>query len=159
MSRRAYAAFLVLTIGWIATSALAYDVPYGWLVADAIVWWGLVVMTIATGYYLIQEGPAARTRSWVRRDFAINGALLVVLLFLIMDGATGWRYASLRVAGWTAFAVAAVHPLAVDLPHRGRHADDPAGSPVPQYVPPACVWIDWTLAALLLGALLLLGEA
>lgn len=156
MSKRAYGAFLLLTVAWTAAAALAYEVPYGWLLANALIWWGLVVMAIATGYYLIQEAPAARVSPWLKRDFAINLVLLLAVLFAILDGAAGWRRLGLDVGGWIAFGAAVLHPLAVDLPHKSHHEIDPAGSPVPQYVPPACLWIDWTLAGILLGALLLL---
>lgn len=156
MGRRSYIVFWVLTIAWMAASALAYEMRYGWFVASALVWWGLVVMTIAGAYYAIQEAPAARVTGWVKRDLAINAAIFLVSLFLILDGVNGYPHTSLRTAGWIVFAEAAIHPLAVDLPHRRRHRVDPAGSPVPQYVPPACLWIDWTLAGLLLVALLLL---
>lgn len=155
MSKRAYGAFLLLTVGWIAVSVFAYEVPYRWLLAHALVWWGLVVMAVATGYYLIQEAPAARVTPWLKRDFVINLLLFLAVLFAILDGAAGWRYIGLDAGGWIAFGVAFLHPLAVDLPHKGHHELDPAGSPVPQYVPPACLWIDWTLAAILLAALTL----
>ena len=156
MSKRAYGAFLLLTLGWTAAVALAYEVPYGWLLANGLIWWGLVVMAIAAAYYLIQEAPAARVAGWLKRDFAINGTVLLATLFAILDGAAGWRYLGLEAAGWIALVAAVVHPLAVDLPHKRRHETDPAGSPVPQYVPPACLWIDWTLAAIVAGALWLL---
>lgn len=155
MSRRSYFVFLALTVVWMTAAVLAYDVPYGWFVASAIVWWGLLVMAIATGYYAIQVAPAARVTPWLRRDLAINGALFLAVAFAILDGANGWRYASPATAGWIAFGVAAIHPLAVDLPHKSHHERDPAGSPVPMYVPPACLWIDWTLAALLLAGQIL----
>lgn len=156
MSMRAYGAFLLLTVAWTAVAALGYEVPYGWLLANALVWWGLVVMAIAAAYYVIQEGPAARVTPWLKRDFAINVLILLAVLFAILDGAAGWRHLGLETAGWIAFGAAVLHPLAVDLPHKSHHEIDPAGSPVPQYVPLACLWIDWTLAGILLGALLLL---
>lgn len=156
MSKRAYGAFLVLTLTWTAASALAHDVPYGWLLANALIWWGLIVMAIAAAYYLIQEAPAARVTSWLQRDFAINLLLFLGLLFAIFDGVAGWRYLGLEAGGWIALVAAVVHPLAVDLTHKSHHETDPAGSPVPQYVPPACLWIDWTLAVIVAGALWLL---
>lgn len=156
MGRRSYAVFLLLTVAWMAASALAYDVPYGWRMASAAIWWGLVVMVVATGYYMIQVAPAARVTPWLRRDFLVNAVLFLAIAFAILDGSNAWRYTSLRTAGWIALAAAALHPLVTDLPHKRHHEKDPAGSPVPQYVPPACLWIDWTLAALLLAALLLL---
>ncbi len=156
MSKRAYGAFLLLTLAWTAAVALAYEVPHGWLLADGLIWWALVVMAIASGYYLIQEAPAARVTPWLKRDFAINLLILLGVLFAILDGAAGWRYLGLEAGGWIALTAAVVHPLAVDLPHKSHHEIDPAGSPVPQYVPPACLWIDWTLAAMVAGALWLL---
>ncbi|MDX1623502.1 MAG: hypothetical protein R3199_05935 [Gemmatimonadota bacterium] len=156
MGRRSYVVFWILTVAWMGASALAYEMRYGWFVASALVWWGLVVMAIAGAYYAIQEAPAARVTGWLKRDLAINAAMVLLALFLILDGINGYVHTSLRSAGWIAFAMAAIHPIAVDLPHRRHQRDDPAGSPVPQYVPPACVWIDWTLAGLLLLALALL---
>lgn len=156
MIRRSYAVFLLATAAWMTAAALAYPLPYGWYVASAAIWWALIVMTIATGYYVIQVAPAARVTPWLARDFLINTALLLALLFALLDGSMGWRYLSLPTAGWIAFGAAALHPLAVDLPHKGHHERDPAGSPVPQYLPPACLWIDWTTAALVLGAQVLL---
>ncbi|MFN2384385.1 MAG: hypothetical protein ABR559_09030 [Gemmatimonadota bacterium] len=156
MSRWAVGAFVLLTLAWLAATALSHVIPYGYFVAGALIWWGLLMMTIATGYYLIQEAPAARVSGWLRRDLAVNGVLLVALLFTILDGTTGFRQLGLRGAGWIAFAVAALHPLLVDWPHWKHHQRDPAGSPVPQYVPPACVWIDGMLALLALGGLALL---
>lgn len=156
MSARAYGAFVLLTAGWIAGAAWAWDLPYGWRMAEAIVWWGLIVMAIATGYYLIQEAPAARASGWLKRDSTINAVLFGVVLAAMLDGVAGWSRLGLEPAGWIALGVAFLHPLAVDLPHRSHHEADPAGSPVPRYVPPACVWIDWTLAAVLASALLLL---
>ena len=156
MSRRAYGAFLVLTAAWVAAAAWLYPAPYGWFVAGAIIWWGLLVMLIATGYYLIQEAPAARVTGWIRRDLAINLLLFLALLAAALEGLGGYRRFSLRAVGWIAFAAAVVHPIAVDWPHRRHHRLDPAGSPVPQYVPPACFAIDFTLAALVIAALLVL---
>jgi hypothetical protein len=156
VSRRAYGAFVVLTAAWLAASAWLYPIPYGWFVAGAIVWWGLLVMLIATSYYLIQEAPAARVTGWIRRDLAINLILFLALLAAALEGLGGYQRLSLSVVGWIAFAAAVIHPVAVDLPHRRHHRLDPAGSPVPQYVPPACIWIDFTVAALLLVALLVL---
>ena len=156
MSRRAYSAFLLLTAGWIAAAAWLYPAPYGWFVAGALVWWGILVMLIATGYYLIQEAPAARVTGWIRRDLAINLVLLLALLAAALEGLGGYRRLSLPAVGWIAFAAAIVHPIAVDWPHRRHHRLDPAGSPVPQYVPPACIWIDFSVAALVLLAVLIL---
>ena len=156
MIGRSYALFLIVTAAWMTAATLAYPIPYGWYVASAAIWWGLLVMTIATGYYVIQVAPEARAVPWLGRDFLVNAALLLVLLFALLDGSMGWRYLSLGTAGWIAFGVAAIHPLAVDLPHRRHHELDPAGSPVPRYLPPACLWIDWTTAGLVLGALALL---
>ena len=73
MSRRAYVAYLLLTAAWLAGAAFLYPIPYPWFVANAIVWWGLLTMAIATGYYIIQEAPAARVTGWIRRDFLVNG--------------------------------------------------------------------------------------
>jgi hypothetical protein len=156
LSRRAYAAYLLLTTAWIAASAILYPFPYGYFVAGAIIWWGLVTMVIATGYYVIQEAPAARVTGWLRRDLAVNGILLLALLAAMMEGLGGYRRLSLQGVGWIAFAAAVIHPIAVDWPHRRHHRADPAGSPVPQYVPPACFWVDGTVAALVLIALLIL---
>lgn len=153
MSRRAYGGFLLLTLAWLAAAALVYGARY---LDEAIVWWGLLVMLVAAGYYLIQEAPAARVTGWLRRDLAINALLFLALLFAILDGSFRFPVLGLRAAGWTAFAAAALHPLLVDLPHRRHHAVAPDLSPVPMYVPPACLWIDWTLAVLVgVGQLLL----
>ena len=156
MSRRAYGAYLVLTAAWIAAAGFFYPNVYGWFVAGAVIWWVLITMVIATGYYAIQEAPAARVTGWLRRDLLVNGALFVVLCAAMLEGLGGYRRLSLTGVGWIAFAAAVIHPLAVDLPHRRHHRVDPAGSPVPQYVPPACLWIDATAALLVLGAILLL---
>jgi hypothetical protein len=55
-----------------------------------------------------------------------------------------------------AFGAALLHPVLVDRAHHRHHREDPAGSPVPQYLPPACMWIDWTVAGLVLLGILLL---
>lgn len=156
MSRRAYLAYLLLTAAWMTAAGFLYPMPYGWFVAGAIVWWGLITMVIATGYYIMQEAPAARVTGWLRRDFLINAVLLLALLAGMLEGLGGYQRLSLKAVGWIAFAAAVIHPIAVDLPHHRHHRADPAGSPVPQYVPPACLWIDGTIAALLLVALLIL---
>ena len=80
---------------------------------------------------------------------------------VLPDRGSYWltRFVILRLLGVIyaiAFLVAFVHPVLVDQPHANHHREDPAGSPVPQYLPPACAWIDWLTAALLLGALFLL---
>lgn len=156
MIRRAYLGFLLLTLVWLAAGIGVYGRFYGFDVATAIVWWGLLVMLMAAAYYLIQEAPAARVSGWLRRDLAVNAVLLAVLLFAILDGVNRYRWLGLRGAGWVAFGAAFLHPLLVDRPHQRRHREDPAGSPVPQYVPPACLWIDWTLAGLVVLGILLL---
>lgn len=156
MIRRAYLAFLLLTIAWLMTGVVAYDRAYGFHLAKASIWWGLVIMLIAAGYYLIQEAPAARVSSWLRRDLAINAVLFLILLGTILDGINGHVRLGLEGAGWVAFAAALLHPVLVDRAHHRRHREDPAGSPVPQYVPPACVWIDWTTALLVLLGIQLL---
>ena len=156
MIRRAYLSFLLLTVLWLAAGVGIYGRAQGFDPVTSIVWWGLLVMLVAAGYYLVQEAPAARVSGWLKRDLAINTALFLVLLYAILDGVNGYRWLGLRGAGWIAFAAAVLHPVLVDRPHHRRHRDDPAGSPVPQYVPPACLWIDWTLAALVLGGMLVL---
>ncbi len=156
MSRRAYGAYLFLTAAWLAAAALLYPVPYGWFVAGAVIWWVLLTMGVAAAYYVIQEAPAARVTGWIRRDMVVNTALLLAVMFAMLEGLGGYRRLSLTQVGWVAFAAAVIHPFAVDLPHRRHHRADPAGSPVPQYLPPACLWIDLTAAALVLFALLVL---
>jgi hypothetical protein len=156
LSRRAYVAYLLLTAAWLVAVAFLYPMPYPWFVANAIVWWGLVTMVIATGYYIIQEAPAARVTGWIRRDLVVNGVLLLALLCGMLEGLGGYRRLSLPSVGWIAFGTAVLHPITVDWPHLRHHRTDPAGSPIPQYVPPACFWIDGTIALLVLGALLVL---
>jgi hypothetical protein len=156
VSRRAYFAYLELKAAWLAAAAFLYPIPYGWFVAGAVIWWGLITMVVATGYYIIQEAPAARVTGWLRRDLLVNVVLALALLAAMLEGLGGYRRLSLQGVGWVAFAAAVIHPLAVDLPHRRHHQADPAGSPVPQYVPPACLWIDATIALLVLVALLVL---
>lgn len=152
MSRRAFGAFLLLTAGWLAAGRWVYGSGVG----VAIVWWGLLVMWAAAAYYVIQEGPAAGVTRWLRRDFAVNVVIAVACLYALLDGANGFSRLGVAGAGWIALAAALVHPFAVDLAHRRRHAADPAGSPVPRYVPPACFWIDGTVAAGLVVALVTL---
>jgi len=155
--RRAVLAFVVLTAAWLGAGiALAPGMAYGYTVARLSIWWGLLVMLMATAYYAIQEAPAARVTGWLRRDLAVNVLLFLVVAFALVDGIQGSIVLGLRAAGAIAFLVAFVHPVLVDQPHANHHREDPAGSPVPQYLPPACMWIDWLTAALLLGALLLL---
>lgn len=156
MIRRAYLAFLLLTSAWLLAGVAVYDRAYGFHLAKASIWWGLLIMVIAAGYYVIQAAPAARVSGWLRRDVAINTTLFLILLGTILDGVNGHVRLGLEGAGWVAFAVALAHPILVDRAHHRRHRDDPAGSPVPQYVPPACVWIDWTVAALVLLGIQLL---
>ena len=122
--------------------------------ARSLVWWGLIVMAIATAFYVIVDASRADV-GWIRRDLAVNVALLVVLLGVILDAASGFRVLNLRMAGWVAFVVATAHPLVADLPHR-RRGSEPDGSPAPHYVPGACLAIDWALAALLLVGLFVL---
>jgi hypothetical protein len=154
MSGRGYFFFLLLTLAWLTASVRFYGNVYGFGLATAFIWWGLLVMLVATAYYLVQEAPAARVTGWLKRDLVFNAVLFLLLLATILDALNRFQYLSLRAAGWVAFAAAALHPVAVDWPHLRHHRADPAGSPVPQYVPPACVAIDWTL-----GALLLIGLA
>jgi accessory gene regulator protein AgrB len=155
--RRAVLAFLVLTAAWLGVGiALVPGMAYGYTVARLSIWWGLLVMMMAPAYYAIQELPAARVSRWLRRDLAVNLLLFLVVAFALVDGIQGSIVLGLRVSGAIAFLVAFVHPVLVDQPHANHHRRDPAGSPVPQYLPPACMWIDWLTAALLLGALLLL---
>ena len=157
MIRRAVLAFLVLTAAWLGVGiALVPGMPYGHTVARLSIWWGLLVMLMATAYYAIQELPAARVSRWLRRDLVVNVLLFLVVAFALLDGIQGSIVLSLRASGAIAFLVAFVHPVLVDQPHASHHRADPAGSPVPQYLPPACMWIDWLTAALLLGALFLL---
>lgn len=156
MTRRPYLAFLVLTVAWGTASVSLYDRSYGFDLAAALVWWGLLVMLVASGYYVIQDAPAAPVSGWLERDLAINTVLFLVLLFAILDGLNGHRWLGVGGAGWIAFGAALFHPVLVDRPHHRHHREDPAGSPVPQYVPPACLLIDWTLAALVLAGMLLL---
>ncbi|HET6341231.1 MAG TPA: hypothetical protein VFG78_03515 [Gemmatimonadota bacterium] len=156
MIRRAYLGFLLLTVAWLTAGVAVYDRAYGFHLAKASIWWGLVIMLIATAYYLIQEAPAARVSGWLRRDLAINTVLFLILLGTVLDGVNGHVRLGLAGAGWVAVAVALLHPVLVDRAHHRHHREDPAGSPVPQYVPPACVWIDGTLAGLVLLAIQLL---
>lgn len=157
MTRRSVIAFLVLTAAWLAAGiALSPGMAYGYSVARLSIWWGLLVMLIATAYYAIQEAPAARVTGWLKRDLAVNALLFLLVAFTLLDGVQGSIVLDLRASGAIAFFVAFVHPVLVDQPHSKRHRADPAGSPVPQYVPHACVWIDWLTAALLLAALFLL---
>jgi hypothetical protein len=113
-------------------------------------------MLMATAYYGLQELPAARVTGWLKRDLAINFALFLLVAFTLLDGIQGSIVLGLRASGAIAFLAAFVHPVLVDQPHANHHRADPAGSPVPQYLPPACMWIDWLTAALLLAALFLL---
>jgi hypothetical protein len=78
------------------------------------------------------------------------------LLFAILDATAAFHVIDVRIVGWIGFGAAAAHPIVVDWPHRKRHRNGLAGSPVPAYVPDACLAIDWTLAALVLAALLVL---
>jgi hypothetical protein len=155
--RRAVIAYVVITAAWLAAGiALTPGMAYGYTVARLSIWWGLLVMLMATAYYAIQELPAARVSGWIRRDLAINALLFAVVAFTLLDGIQGSIVLSLRSSGAIAFLAAFVHPVLVDQPHAKHHREDPAGSPVPQYLPPACLWIDWLTAAFILVALLLL---
>lgn len=157
MIRRSVVAFVVLTMAWLATGiALMPGMAYGYTIARLSIWWGLLVMLMATAYYVMQEAPAARVTRWLRRDLAVNAALFFLVAFTLLDGIQGSIVLDLRSSGAIAFFVAFVHPVLVDQPHANHHKADPAGSPVPQYIPPVCVWIDWLTAALVLGALFLL---
>lgn len=157
MIRRAVIYYIVLTVAWLAAGiALTPGVAYGYTVARLSIWWGLLVMLMATAYYAIQELPAARVTGWIKRDLAVNALLFFVVAFALLDGIQGSIVLDLRASGAIAFLVAFVHPVLVDQPHANHHRDDPAGSPVPQYLPPACLWIDWLTAALLVAALFLL---
>jgi hypothetical protein len=153
--RRAYLSFLLLTLAWLVAGVVVYDRAYGFHLAKASIWWALLIMLIAAGYYLIQELPAARVSGWLRRDLAINALLFLILLATILDGINGHVLLGLEGAGWVAFGAALLHPVLVDRAHHRHHREDPAGSPVPQYLPPACAWIDWTVAGLVLLGILL----
>lgn len=155
MSRRGFGAFLLLTVAWLAAARWVHGAADGPAIGTALVWWGLLVMWAAAAYYAIQEGPAARVTGWLARDFTINLAIATACLFALLDGAHGFEVLGVSGAGWIALAAAVAHPIAVDLPHHRHHADDPAGSPVPQYVPPACFWIDGAVAVGLVVALVL----
>lgn len=157
MIRRGVVAYVVLTIAWLATGiALMPGMAYGYTVARLSIWWALLVMLMATAYYVMQEAPAARVTRWLRRDLAVNAALFFLVAFTLLDGIQGSIVLDLRASGAIAFFAAFVHPVLVDQPHANHHKADPAGSPVPQYIPPVCLWIDWLTAALVLGALFLL---
>jgi hypothetical protein len=154
---RSYAAFLALTAGWLVVGALlAPGDALGLTVARLAIWWALLVMLMATAYYTIQEAPAARVTRWILRDLAINVVLFLVVAFTLLDGIQGSIVLDLRASGWIALVVAILHPAVTDRAHLRRHREDPAGSPVPQYLPPACIWIDWTTAALVAVALALI---
>ena len=157
MIRRAVLGYVVLTAAWLAAGVvLTPGMAYGYMVARLSIWWGLLVMLMATAYYGIQELPAARVTGWIRRDLTLNFTLFLLVAFTLLDGIQGSIVLGLRASGAIAFLVAFVHPVLVDQPHANHHRTDPAGSPVPQYLPPACMWIDWLTAALILGALFLL---
>jgi hypothetical protein len=153
---RPYAAFLALTLLWLGAAVAIYGNGSANTVTSAIVWWALLVMLIATAYYVIQDAPAARVIDWVRRDLIVNALIFLVLLFAILDATAGFRVTDVRIGGWIGFGAAALHPVVVDWPHRKQHRNNLAGSPVPKYVPDACLAIDWTLAVLVLAALLVL---
>ncbi len=153
---RPYIVFLVLTLLWLGAAVVIYGNAYAYTVTSAIVWWALLVMLIATAYYVIQGAPAAQVIDWLRRDLIVNATIFLVLLFAILDASAGFRITNVRTAGWIGFAAAALHPIVVDWPHRKQHQGSLAGSPVPRYVPDACLAIDWTLAGLVLVALLVL---
>lgn len=153
---RPYLAFLGLTLLWLAAAVVVYGNAYAYTVTWVIVWWTLLIMLIATAYYVIQDAPAARVIDWLRRDLIVNAAIFLVLLFAILDATAGFRVIDVRIAGWIGFGAAAVHPVVVDWPHRKQHRNSLAGSPVPKYVPDACLAIDWTLAGLILAVLLAL---
>lgn len=156
MIRRAYLSFLLLTALWLTAGVVVYERAYAFHLAKAAIWWGLLIMLIATAYYLFQVAPAARVTGWLKRDQAINGVLFLILLATVLDGVNGHVGLGLEGAGWVVFVVALLHPLLVDRPHHRHHREDPAGSPVPQYIPPVCLWIDWTLAAIVLFGIQLL---
>ena len=60
MIRRAVLGYVVLTAAWLAAGiALSPGMAYGYTVARLSIWWGLLVMLMATAYYGIQELPAA----------------------------------------------------------------------------------------------------
>ena len=153
---RPYTVFLSLTLLWLGAAIAIYGNAYAYTVTSAIVWWALLVMLIAAGYYVIQDAPAAQVIDWLRRDLMVNAAIFLVLLFVILDASAGFRITNVRIAGWIAFAAAVLHPIVVDWPHRKQHRKSLAGSPIPKYVPDACLAIDWTLAGLVLVALLAL---
>ena len=149
--------FLALTAGWLAAGALlAPGDSLAPTLARLSIWWALLVMLMATAYYAIQEAPAARVTHWILRDLGVNVALFLVVAFTLLDGIQGSIVLDLRASGWIALVVSILHPAVTDRAHLKRHREDPASSPVPMYVPPACVWIDWTTAALTAVALVLL---
>lgn len=145
--------FLALTGVWVAVAVSVFGDVH--TVATAIIWWTLLIMAMAAAYYILQDRPAARVNGWIRRDLWINRVLFLVLMLAILDGTAGFGKLGWRGAGWIGFVAAFLHPLIVDRPHHHHHREDPAGSPVPQYIPPACLVIDWMLAALTLGAVVL----
>ena len=100
MIRRAVLGYVVLTAAWLAAGiALSPGMAYGYTVARLSIWWGLLVMLMATAYYAIQEWPAAWVTGWLKRDLAINVLLFLVVAFTLLDGIQGSIVLGLRPSG------------------------------------------------------------
>jgi hypothetical protein len=109
-------------------------------------WLVAVTMTAAHCYYVIQAyATVDGRRHWL--DLAFNFAQGVGVA-IVMVGHLGDDL-GLRASLGLVALVAAAHPVLTDLPHMRRWFRTDAA----RYVPPACVIIDFSAAALALLAL------
>ena len=134
--------FFVVAGIWYAAGA-----AFGLQVRERSLWLATVTVLIATGYYVIQGVASSGGRRWL--DIVLNLAQLGATMVLVaahLSHAVAPRTA-LGLTGVAAF----VHPLVTDWPHIRRWLRTEVAS----FVPPACLIIDWGLAAMVLATLLL----
>jgi hypothetical protein len=138
----AYGIFLVYTAMWYGAAFLFRFPP-----RDITFWMVAITMMAAYVYYVIQAFASIGGRHHL--DLLVNLAQAGAAMILItahLAGAIG-PHASL----WLAAALAAGHPLLTDFHHIRRYFR----TEVADFVPPACILVDFSAAAFALGALAL----
>lgn len=140
---------VVFGIGFFLVAGTWYAVgaAFGLPVRERSLWLAAVTVLIATGYYVIQGVASSGGRRGL--DVALNLAQLGATMLLVS------AHVSHSVAPRTALALTGVaaflHPIATDWPHIRRWLR----TEVATFVPPACIIVDWGMAATVLATLML----